>query len=81
MVILVLASGFSVGLAGVVERLATTRAANASVVEASEARSVASFTHVVDRWYDEPEAKSAVGIPFVHVVDRWPNDEQRLLGK
>ncbi len=71
MVILVLASGFSVGLGGVLERLTTPAMANASVVEASEARPHTSFAHVVDRWYDEPEMKPAAGSSLAHVVDRY----------
>ncbi len=44
--ILSLASGFAAGFGVVGERLTTTTAASVS----------SSFPHVVDRWFDEPQA-------------------------
>jgi len=75
-VLLVLATLLSVGLTGAVERPTTP----ARVVEVSAVRPVASFAHVVDRWYEEPEAKLAAGSSFAHVVDRSYTDELWFFG-
>ncbi len=71
-VILALASGLALGFGAVAERLVTTGTSSVSSVEASASRLIppasvepnrwqqgatgASPRHVVDRWFDEPEA-------------------------
>jgi hypothetical protein len=69
-VILCVASLFSIGLTSGAERLTTPRTANASVAEARGAQPLGSFAHVVDRWFDEANAKPAARTSSVHVVDR-----------
>lgn len=83
LVILALAGTLALGASSVLDRVIATGVPSASTSSPKQVASIAPFTHVVDRWYDEPEGRSetatrpATTTSIPHVVDRWFDEPTR----